>query len=62
VLHGVQLLLQRLNLALAGDILAAFQQLFGEFQLSAVLGFQFVERDDKVVFFLLNGGQAFAVV
>jgi hypothetical protein len=62
VLHGVQLLLQRLNLALAGDILAAFQQLFGEFQSPPVLGFQLVESNDKVVLFLLNGGQAFAML
>jgi hypothetical protein len=47
VLHAVQLLLQRVRLALAGDILAAFQQLFGEFQFLTVLGFQFVESNDK---------------
>jgi hypothetical protein len=48
-------LLQRVRLALAGDILAAFQQLFGEFQFLTVLGFQFVESNDKSVLFLLNG-------
>jgi hypothetical protein len=42
---SVQLLLQRVSLALAGDILAAFQQLC-QFQLLGT-GFQFVERDDK---------------
>jgi hypothetical protein len=47
LLHAVQFLLQRVSLALAGDILAAFQQLFGKFQLLAVLSFQFVERNDK---------------
>ncbi|MNE52267.1 hypothetical protein D3C80_1469320 [compost metagenome] len=61
MLHAIQLLLQRTGLALARDILAAFQQLFGEFQLLTVLDFQFVEADDKVIFFLLDGGQAHAV-
>jgi hypothetical protein len=44
VLQTIQLLLQRVRLTLAGDILATFQQLFGQFQLLTVLGFQFIER------------------
>ena len=61
MLYAVQRLLQRVRLTLTGDVLAAFQQLFGEFQLLAVPGFQFVKFSDKVLLFLLNGGQAFAV-
>jgi hypothetical protein len=36
------------SLALAGDILAAFEQLFGQLQFLTVLRFQFVERHDQV--------------
>jgi hypothetical protein len=46
------------RLALTGDVLAAFQQLFGEFQFLPVLRFKLVESNDKSVLFLLNDGQA----
>lgn len=61
MLHAVQFLLQRVRLALTGDVTAAFQQLFGEFQFLPVLRFKLVESNDKSVLFLLNDGQAFTM-
>ena len=61
MLHAVQFLLQRARLALTGDVLAAFQQLFGEFQFLPVLCFKLIESNDKSVLFLLNDGQAFTM-
>ncbi len=61
MLHAVEFLLQRVRLALTGDVLAAFQQLFGEFQFLPVLSFKLVESNDKIVLFLLNDGQAFTM-
>ena len=58
MLHTIQRLLQLMGLTLAGYILTAFQQLFGEFQFLAVLGFKFIKCNNKGIFFPLDGGQS----
>ena len=57
MLHLVKFLMQLVSLALARDILTAFEQLSGQLQFLTVLAFEFIERHNQVYLFLLYRAQ-----